>query len=70
MRKQDRGIPQSVLGDWIRAGQRAWLQPRGAPSWDASALFREDKAGPRPSRDTQEQGLTRIKNRTGILDVT
>jgi len=26
-----------------------------APSWDASIRFQEDKAGPRPSRDAQEQ---------------
>ena len=27
--KQAKVIPRSVLGSWIRAGQRAWLQPGG-----------------------------------------
>ena len=40
-----------------------------APSWDADALFRRDKAGPRPSQDARETGLKRIKNRAGILDI-
>jgi len=33
------------------------FSPEAAPSWDANALFRMDKAGPRPSRDAREQGL-------------
>jgi len=52
--KQEK-VPRSVLRSWIHAGQRAWLQPGG--SWNADALFRMDKAGPRPSRDAREQGL-------------
>jgi len=41
-----------------------YMQDRGlgfslevVPSWDASALFQEDKAGPRPSQNVQKQGL-------------
>ena len=33
------------------------FSPEAAPSWDADALFRMDKAGPRPSRDVREHGL-------------
>jgi len=33
------------------------FSPEAAPSWDADALFRMDKARPRPSRDTRETGL-------------
>ena len=43
------------------------FSPAAAPSWDADALFREDKAGPRPSWDTQEQGLKEDKNRQECL---
>ena len=35
----------------------ASFSPEAAPSWDADALFRMDKAGPRPSQDTRETGL-------------
>jgi len=31
------------------------FSPEAAPSWDADALFRMDKAGPRPSQDAQER---------------
>jgi len=37
-----------------------------APSWDANALFQMDKAGPRPSWDTQETGL-KEKAETGKI---
>jgi len=33
------------------------FSPEAAPSWDADALFRMDKAGPWPSLDAREQGL-------------
>jgi len=38
-----------------------------APSWNADALFWMDKAGPRPSQDTQETGL---KEKAGQAKVT
>jgi len=39
------------------------------PSWDAGALFRENKAGPRPSQDTQETGLKENAGTGRILDI-
>jgi len=42
-----------------------------APSWDADdALFRMDKAGPRPSRDTRETGLKRKQDKLRLLEGT
>jgi len=38
-----------------------------APSWDANALFRMDRAGPRPSQDARETGL---KEEAGQAKVT
>ena len=38
-----------------------------APSWDADALFRMDKAGPWPSQDVRETGL---KEKAGQAKVT
>ena len=43
------------------------FSPEAAPSWDADALFRMDKAGPRPSRDARETGL---KEKAGQAKVT
>ena len=56
MGKRDKGY----LGAFSGAGY-AWDRGLGfslkaVPSWDANALFRMDKAGPRPSQDMQEQG--------------
>jgi len=58
-------VQESETSGYLRAfsgAGYAWnrglgFSPEAAPSWDADALFRMDKAGPRPSRDAQEQGL-------------
>jgi len=45
------------------------FSPEAAPSWDADALFRMDKAGLRPSQDTREQGLKENGILGRILDI-
>ena len=45
------------------------FSPEAAPSWDADALFRMDKAGPRPSRDAREQRLKGKEGTGRILDI-
>jgi len=42
------------------------FSPEAAPSWDADALFWEDKAGRRPSWDTTKRG----QEQTGMFEVT
>ena len=48
-----------------KSGTSGYLSsPEAVPSWDANALFRMDKAGPRPSRDMRETELKeKDKNR-------
>jgi len=50
------------------------FSPEAAPSWDADALFRMDKAGPGPSWDARETGLKEKvgteENYLGLLEGT
>jgi len=55
--KQDKGYLGAFLGAGYARDRGLGFSPEAAPSWDADALFRMDKAGPRPSRDAQETGL-------------
>jgi len=57
---------------YARGGKSGGLgfSPEAAPSWDADALFRMDKAGPRPSRDARETGLKEKQILRRILEVT
>jgi len=65
--KRAKVIPRSVLGSWICTGRGLGFSLEAAPSWDADALFRMDKAGPRPSRDARETGLKENKILRRIL---
>ena len=52
--KQDKGYLGAFSGaGYVRDGGLGF-SPEAVPSWDADALFRMDKAGPRPSQDTRE----------------
>jgi len=62
------------LGAFLGAGyardRGLGFSPEAAPSWDADALFRRDKAGPRSSRERAGMRL-KGKARTGrILEGT
>ena len=69
---------ESGTSGYLRAFSGArYAQDRGlgfsleaAPSWDANALFREDKAGPRPSLGRARTGTKRGQEQTEILEVT
>ena len=54
--KQDKGYLGAFSGAGYARDRGLGFSPEAAPSWDADALFRMDKAGPRPSRDAREQG--------------
>jgi len=56
--KQGKGYLGAFSGTGYARGRGLGFSPEAVPSWDAGALFRMDKAGPRPSRDARE---TRLK---------
>jgi len=55
--KRDKGYLGVFSGAGYARDGGLGFSPEAASSWDADALFRMDKAGPRPSRDAREQGL-------------
>ena len=50
-----KGYLRVFLGAGYTRDRGLGFSPEAAPSWDASALFWEDKAGLRPSQDMWEQ---------------
>jgi len=65
--KRDKGYLGAFSGAGYARDGGLGFSPEAAPSWDADALFRMDKAGPRPSRDARETGL---KEKAGQAKVT
>ena len=70
MGKRDRRYLGAFLGARYVQDRGLGFSPEAVPSWDASALFQMDKAGPWPSLDTQEQGLKENRILGRILEVT
>jgi len=64
--------PQSVLGNQICAGQRAWLQPGGCALMGCRCPISD---GQKPSRDVRETGLKERQEQgvylmlLGVLDI-
>ena len=55
--KRDKGYLRVFSGARYARDRGLGFSLEAAPSWDADALFRMDKAGPWPSQDAWEQGL-------------
>jgi len=65
--KRDKGYLGAFSGAGYAQDKGLGFSPEAAPSWNANALFRMDKAGPRPSQDARETGL---KEKAGQAKVT
>ena len=65
--KRDKGYLGAFSGVGYAWDRGLGFSLEAAPSWDADALFRMDKAGPRPSQDARETGL---KEKAGQAKVT
>ena len=68
--KREKGYLGVFSGAGYARDRGLGFSPEAAPSWDADALFRMDKAGPRPSQDARETGLKEKQILRRILEGT
>jgi len=67
--KAGQRVPRSVLGSWVRAGQRAWLQPGGCALMGCRCPISDGQGWAKAQPGHARTRLKRIKNRAGILDI-